>query len=208
MSVDISAKELAREDFCRLLSACYYQPGPEFAEEDVFGSLLGAAALIDPALEERARQMGRSFAELPLETVLLDYSRLFLGPFHIVAKPYGSIWMEGEKIAMGESTVAVLDLYREGGFDLDEDFREMPDHIAVELEFLYLLLFKQGEARRNDDAQELAKLNDLKSRFLEQHLGRWVAPFTDAVKAGAETVFYRTLAELTASFVQLEPQAR
>ena len=34
---------LAREDLCRFLAACYYQPGPEFAEEKVFDSMLAAA---------------------------------------------------------------------------------------------------------------------------------------------------------------------
>ena len=34
----------ARADLCRLLAACYYQPGPEFAEERVFDSMRVAAA--------------------------------------------------------------------------------------------------------------------------------------------------------------------
>ena len=37
-------KGAAREDLCRLLAACYYEPGPEFAEEKVFDSMLDAAS--------------------------------------------------------------------------------------------------------------------------------------------------------------------
>lgn len=46
----------------------------------------------------------------------------------------------------------------------------------------------------------------LKRQLLHNHLGRWVAPFTAAIKAAAETPFYQTLAELTARFVALELQ--
>lgn len=204
MSENISVEGLAREDFSRFLSACYYQPGLEFAEEEVFTALAQAAAAIDPVLAEKAQRLGKEFFELPLETLLLDYARLFLGPFHIQAKPYGSVWMEGEKVTMGDSTMAVLDLYREVGFELDEGFREVPDHIAAEMEFLYLLIFQQNEARRRGDAQGLAKLAEIKSRFLQHHLGQWVKPFTEAITTGAETPFYQTLAELTAAFVQRE----
>ena len=35
-------KGAAREILCRLLAACYYEPGPEFAEEKVFDSMLDA----------------------------------------------------------------------------------------------------------------------------------------------------------------------
>jgi TorA maturation chaperone TorD len=207
MQEQVLNKTLAKEDFCRLLSACYYQPGPEFAEEDVFGTLARTAALIDPAMEGKSRRLGEAFASEPADTLLLDYTRLFLGPFDILAKPYGSVWMEGEKVVMGDSTMAVLDLYREGGFELDENFREVPDHIAAELEFLYLLLFQENEARRSGNAEGVEKASNLRRRFLQNHLGRWVAPFTEAMNAGADTAFYKTLAELTELFVHTELDA-
>ena len=136
--------------------------------------------------------------------MLLDYTRLFLGPSHILAKPYGSIWLEDEKTVMGDSTLAALALYNEGGFDIDEEFLELPDHIAVELEFLYLLIFRENEARMQGNSDRLNSVTDLKRRFLSQHLGRWVGPFTTAVMDSAESDFYRQLAKLTKAFVNLE----
>ena len=41
-------------------------------------------------------------------------------------------------------------------------------------------------------------------RFLDEHLGRWVRPFTAAVSSGAQSAFYRELAELTDRFVRME----
>jgi len=77
------------------------------------------------------------------------------------------------------------------------------DHVAAELEFLYLLLFRESEARFRGDAEALAGIVALRGRFLNAHLGRWVGPFTAAVRAGAQTGFYRELAALTERFVRL-----
>jgi TorA maturation chaperone TorD len=194
----------AREDLCRYLAACYYQPGPEFAEEKVFDSMLDAATRIHPDLVAGARRLGEEFAAEGADKLLLDYTRLFLGPMHIIAKPYGSVWLERDKALMGDSAMAVQNLYREGGFDMDEEFHELPDHIAAELEFLYLLIYRENEAHRDGKPEALQAKTALRKRFLDEHLGRWIGPFTAAVREGAQTGYYRHLAELTDRFVRME----
>jgi TorA maturation chaperone TorD len=112
--------------------------------------------------------------------------------------------MGGESALMQDSTLAVLGLYEEGGFEIDENFRELPDHVAAELEFLYLLLFQENLAQRSGRSGELAATAGLRARFLRQHLGAWVGPFTAAMEAGAGTAFYRELAKLTDRLVRTE----
>jgi TorA maturation chaperone TorD len=195
---------IARENLSRLLAACYYEPGPEFAEEKVFDSMLDAATRIDPTLARHAQRLGADYAAESQDALLLDYTRLFLGPNHIIAKPYGSIWLEGQNTVMGDSTMAVQELYEQGGFDMREDFREVPDHIAVELEFLYLLIYRENEAQRNGETEALQSKTALRRRFLDEHLGRWIGPFASAVIAGAQSSYYGRLAELTVRFIDLE----
>lgn len=204
MDAEELKRGLAREDFARLLAACYYQPGAELGEEGVFTSLIAAAPLIDLTLAEQAVVLDQAFAAETKEELLLDYSRLFLGPFEILAKPYGSVWLEGEKIIMGESTMAVAALYQTAGFALADEFREAPDHVAAELEFLYLLIFRENEARRSADMEGLQQILRLKKKFLEHHLGQWIRPFAEAIQHGAQTGFYHRLALLTDAFVQIE----
>lgn len=194
----------AREDLCRFLSACFYEPGPEFAEENLFGSMLVAATRVHPDLAEPARKLGEAFAAQDLETLLVDYTRLFLGPMKALASPYGSSWLSAPAQTEDNPPLAVLDLYGAGGFDIDEEFMDLPDHVAVELEFLYLLTFKSNEARQAGQTDELLAAEQLERRFLSEHLGAWIGPFAAAVKAGAETEFYRQLAELTERFVRLK----
>jgi len=195
----------ARENLCRLLAASYYQPEPTLAKEGLFAGLKEAAASLDPDLAGDARRLEAAFAKEGAGELLLEYTRLFLGPVEAVARPYGSVWLTKEKTLMQESSMAVLELYREGGFDLAEDFRELPDHVSAELEFLYLLNFRENRARRDDDAS-LAGILALKRRFLEQHLGAWAPGFCSAVAEGSTSDFYRTLASMTERFVRLESE--
>jgi len=186
----------ARADFCRFLAACYYEPGPEFAEEKLFDSMAAAGGLVDPDLAAGARRLGEAFAAASLEELLVDYTRLFLGPVDALARPYGSVWLGPDKLTMQDSTMAVLALYDEGGFEIAEDFRELPDHVAAELEFLYVLLFRESRGGGDEVAA-------LKRRLLAEHIGRWAGSFTEAVKAGAQCAFYRELGDLTNRFVAM-----
>jgi TorA maturation chaperone TorD len=105
---------------------------------------------------------------------------------------------------MQDSTMAVTELYREGGFDVSDEFRDLPDHVAAELEFLYLLLFRSAQAAAVGDMEARTAATALRNRFLREHLGAWIEPFARAMRKGAETDFYRALADLTEAFVRRE----
>lgn len=163
---------LAEADFYRFLAACYYEPEAAFAEERLFDSLAATAARLDPGLAESARRLGEAFSSEKLEDLAVDHARLFIGPSPAYATPYGETWTDGTDVAA---------LYAGNGLEVDDLLHERPDHIAIELEFLYFLL-RQGKP----DA------------IVREHLRRWVPPFARAVQAGAQTRFYRELAALTA----------
>jgi TorA maturation chaperone TorD len=205
MTDNVSGITSAREDLCRLLSACYYELDPAFSEERVFDSMLAAAAVIDPDLAECARRLGQEFVAQDLETLLVDYARLFIiAPDQVRAMPYASFWLTDDQSMRHEATTTVLEMYEQGGFDVSDELHELPDHIAVELEFLYLLIFGQNQAQVSGAAEELAAANALHRRFAAEHMNAWIGAFATAVKAGAKTPFYRELAELTEKFVRME----
>lgn len=197
-------RHMASADVYRLLSACFYQPEEAFLEEDVFGQLKTSMAKVHPQAVPEIVALEAAFKGVGLDVLQLDYSRLFLGPFAILAKPYGSVYLDGDKVVMGDSTVNALTLYREGQFDIAEDFREMPDHIAVELEFLYLLTFQIGRVSEGAEKSDLLRL---KQKFLTEHLGKWVAPFAEAIRKGADTDFYRHLADIAERIVTQDSKA-
>jgi TorA maturation chaperone TorD len=194
----------ARADLCRLLAACYYQPEAALSQERVFEQMRQAAGTIGPSLAQAALPLGTAFSSCELEELLVDYTQLFLGPVQAPARPYGSVWLPSGAEPMQASTMAVSRLYEEGGFDVDDEFRDLPDHVAVELEFLYQLLFRGAQSQQKADADGVETARALRKRFLDEHLGRWVEPFTTAMRANARTDFYRCLADLTREFVREE----
>ena len=203
---DAKRRQYAKADVYRLLSACYYEPEEAFLEEDVFGQLEQALSVLDSERATEAHAMGAYFRETSHEDLRIDYTRLFLGPFNILSKPYGSVYLDGGNIVMGDSTMAVLALYREGGFHVAEAFNEIPDHVAVELEFLYLLNTRLGDGQL--EISERNRLAALERSLLDEHLGQWIIPFTEALKKGSCTDFYGKLADLTQRFIldaQREP---
>ena len=195
----------ARADLCRLLAACYYQPGPEFLEEDLFGSLRTAAAALDPRMAELAASMGAAFEANSLVDLQIDYTRLFMNPTGALAAPYESSWLGGkDPMLTQEITLSVLEAYKQGGYEVDAGFRDLPDHIAAELEFLYALIFREARAVASGNDAELRQAGDLRCRFVDLHLGRWIGPFAQALRDGGETPLYRPLADLTERFVESE----
>jgi TorA maturation chaperone TorD len=185
----------------RLLSACFYEPENCFLEENVFGQLREALQELPGDLAPLARQMDTSFRSTGKDKLLEDFSQLFMGPFEIPAKPYGSVYIEGEKVVMGDSTMKAKACYAEADFEVAENFKELPDHITVELEFLYLLSFRQAQAAVNADSSGLINNQRIEQSFLKNHLGRWVPDFCEQIRSHATTDYYRHLADLTEEFV-------
>ncbi|HSQ09756.1 MAG TPA: molecular chaperone TorD family protein [Burkholderiaceae bacterium] len=199
----------ARADLARLLSASYYEPGEEFAEEQLFASVREAASSIDPALGAVAQRLESAYAEADRQELLIDYVRLFHGPPRALAQPYASVWLSmTTQTVMEDSTVAVMELYREAGFEIAEDFRDLPDHVSVELECLYALLFREAQAGRDGQTDKQLGAKALRRRLLKEHLAGWLAQFAESVIAQAQTPFYRTLAELTRDYIDFERSAQ
>ena len=179
----------ARADLCRLLAACYYQPGPEFIEEDVFGSMQAAAAQLDDEMTTPAKALAQGFGAQSHEALLVDYTRLFLNPTGPLAAPYESFWLgEKDPSRLQEVTQAVIAIYGEGGFEISEDFRDLPDHIAAELEYLYTLIFNEARADASNDAAGKIKASELRQRFVAAHLGPAVTEILARMKLSAGDV--------------------
>ena len=147
--------------------------------------------------------MRKEFESLKdLEELKIDFARLFVGPYSLLAPPYGSIYLERERKIMGDSTLDLLETYRNAGVDLSDNFRDAPDHIAAELEFMYFLIFKEIQALENSDVDTTIDYLEKQRAFLREHLGAWVFDFADIIEKKAETDFYKNLARATRAFIE------
>lgn len=192
---------LARENAYRLLAACYYSPNQVLLEENCFQNLAAVLTELSTEASQAAAEAAALVAESNLQDLLVEHTRLFVGPFQLPAPPYGSVWLEQEKSLMGATTVKAANFYAACGLQLAEDGYQVPDQITVELEFISYLVFKQREAALAGNHEEADRQISLQKEFMETFLLPWLGPFTDAVMNDGEAPAYMALARCTKAFV-------
>ena len=190
-----------RLDAYRLLADGYYRP-----EQSLLDNLGKLATCMDRVCSDAGQYIKSMQVDIAgmkgAELLEIDYARLFVGPFNLLAPPYGSVYLEGERQVMGASTADVQMRYRAAGLDVDTGFKDAPDHVAAELEFMHFLIFKAMEAAGQGDADQVIACLTNQQSFLEIHLGAWIHEFADNVVKNAATSFYRNLARTTEIFIR------
>ena len=198
---DLLRREKARRDGYKNLAECYYLPDGNLIIK-LKGLERELGVLVSGALSYAVLMRSQLQDAKKLEKLKTDFARLFVGPYSLLAPPYGSVYLEGERKIMGDSTLDVQERYRKAGVELSDNFRDVPDHIAAELEFMYLLVFKEIQALENSDVDTTIDYFEKQRSFLSEHLGAWAFEFADSIEKEAETEFYKNLARVTKAFVR------
>ncbi|NIA07753.1 MAG: cytoplasmic chaperone TorD family protein [Actinobacteria bacterium] len=175
----------------KILAECFYSP------DDELMALLRDVSESPSAFVCRLADVAGEVTEP--DQLPVDHAKLFVGPYKLLAPPYGSVYLEDGRL-MGQSTIQVKNLYSEEG--LHFVLREAPDHVSVELEFMYLLISRTIEAANKSDCDEERCYRDKQRSFLAGHLGQWVPAFATKLEDAAQTNFYRTLGNVTRLFVE------
>jgi TorA maturation chaperone TorD len=142
-----------------------------------------------------------------LEELACEYSRLFIGPGKHISPhesvhhqldggDWGKLW--------GASTVAVQNFVKSAGMTYQEEFKGVPDHIAVEFEFMKQLTIQEKEAREGNDNEQLVYFLSIEKKFLHEHIGTWIPTFCDKVLEIVEHPFYKEIVLLTKAFIEFE----
>lgn len=193
-------KTLQRGDCFKLLAACFYEPDRQlFLEEEVGEKLEQLLDQLAPNCVTAARRMKNALKELGQETLSIDHATLFVGPFELIAAPYGSVYIERKRTVMGESTVNIAQYYQDAG--LSVDIKEPPDHIAIELEFMYYLCTKEAAAVSDEQFEDARKIREQQIAFYYSALKPWAEEFCEAIRAGTDNVFYINLADCLEHFL-------
>jgi TorA maturation chaperone TorD len=94
-------------------------------------------------------------------------------------------------LLLGDSALHLLALYQQCGLELEEEYRGIPDHLAMELEFLSFLY------QRATDKEV--------KRFIEDHLD-WITLLREKFKEFHSHPFYRSALEVLLLFVRKEKE--
>jgi len=158
-----------------------------------------------PGFEKELGRLQAAAGQGKLLTRLrLEYTRLFVGPYSLPTPPYESVYREPEPVVMGGSTLDVLKRYEEAGFRLASSFKDLPDHVAVELQFMALLCEEEAQAWEREDPTVALTLLRREEGFLRDHLARWVPSFCERVLSSTECSFYQAMASLARDYILLD----
>src|SRR3972149_4932733 len=78
----------------------------------------------------------------------------------------------------------VAGFYRALGLRVAANFRERPDHIATELEFMQVLALKEARALARRERAHAGICRRAQARFLREQLGRWLGAAAAQPPAG------------------------
>lgn len=191
-----------RADVYRYLSACFCLPQKElFSQENLLGRLRFALKETCSDALSFATEMEKAFQGSFEEDLRVEYARLFVGPYELHAPPYGSVYLDGEKRLIGTSTLEVVKFYEKAGLVIDQDLKEPPDHIALELEFMSYLLSREAESLEEKNQKAAAEVRNLTAQFFKKYLNPWIPPFCQKIREGSEHPFYIALANCLSTFV-------
>jgi TorA maturation chaperone TorD len=94
-------------------------------------------------------------------------------------------------LLMGDSALHLLAIYQQCGLELDGEYRGMPDHLVMELEFLSFLYQRATD-------------KEIK-RFIEDHLD-WIPLLREKFKEFRSHPFYRSALEVLLLFLRKEKE--
>lgn len=129
-----------------------------------------------------------------------DYARVFIGHgnnAYAAAYPFESVYTSEKRLLMQEARDEILEIYRQGGLQVDPNWHDPEDHIALELAYMQNMARRTREAlEAKDDGRALELLDDQRA-FLLRHLVSWTPMLVNDMRRLAQTDLYQGLALLT-----------
>lgn len=116
--------------------------------------------------------------------------------------PYETEYSSSNVFTKSQELADIAGFYR--AFGCSSDRRERPDHISAELEFMRLLCMMEAYADAQASQDRLEVTLAAQRKFMNDHLGRWIAYFCDQVAANTTNGFQRALGNLIRQFISKE----
>jgi DMSO reductase family type II enzyme chaperone len=207
-----SQQALARSRIYQLLSAAFLYPDEEFFSlmhqdsftEDLKGCSEFLAEGPKSGFLEKLEEGEEVFKVISLEELKTEYGRVF---GHSICRDYPSYETEYGPRHVFQQTQNLADLagfYRAFGLEVSQKQGERLDHIAVELEFMGFLAYKEYYASKNHGEDKAQICRDAQEKFLKENLGRWAPIFFKLLKKRVTKGFYYRIGAITDAFLSME----
>lgn len=136
-----------------------------------------------------------------------DFTRMFVGPFKLLAPPWESSYVRKDGLLFQGTTINVRHYYEKYGFIVSDFNIEADDHIGLELDFVYHLNELCLQMAESGDEENMKKLKQLlrdQDQFMQEHLLKFAGPFSQSVTEEANSKFYTGLAKVLQHYLLID----
>lgn len=194
--------KIKRAEITNLFSALFCQPDKGVTKNKItYETLINLLQEVNSDCVTDATKMQQSAEKYTIQELMVEYARLFIGPFKIPVPPYSSMYFP-EKTLMSEVTMWVMEMYKQAGLNFDTTIKDLPDHVVVETQFLYYLLFNQVNDYKTGKKEDANRYNELMHYFVNKHYRVWVPEFCNKIIENTNNSFYKSLARCFEKFVR------
>ncbi len=189
-----------------LMSQLYWGPTPELCtdltSQALVEEVMELAAVLGRESSQAAQDMlgylrGAENAEVLNDSLETAYISLFINDRGGAAAPlYQSCYDNPEGTLMGRPALMMQQRLEEAGIDLAARTSEPADHLAVELEYLFLLLER---AYLEDDPSLLTEARE----FTAKELLAWLEPLRRRIPGDESFRFYASATDLLVAMMRL-----
>lgn len=204
----------ARGDVYAFLGSAFLSPPTEQTLSALGGEdfLAGAAELFGAETLEPLRQYAGAAgqtAELQRQAQQ-EFMNLFKVPGGQYITPYESVFCDARDVGgrqvkgllMGQSAVNVRKWYKLAAVEISDDYKDLPDHIGLELNFLAHLCGKEQEFAAAGDQKRLTRAWEIERDFLAAHVVSWATPLRDKLYDKSQHAYFRTVMDLLVEFTK------
>lgn len=148
------------------------------ANGDLADSLRECLATIEPKFAEQGERWVALRDAGEDDELAIEYTRLFdTGSSGPPCPLYGGLYGGARMKTMEEA----VRFYNHFGLTLSEEQRELPDHLAMELEFLHYLTYREAETLQTGD--DAGPYQRAQRDFIQRHPGSWIPKLCHRLKA-------------------------
>lgn len=129
-----------------------------------------------------------------INEVKLDYGQLFFGPGEPKAMPWGSVYLSEQQLLNDDTTIKLMQFYKQFGIAFTLDFNQPIDHLAL----FYGVIVQLLEKLINDPNDKL--VTEVLMILLQQHMLPWSGRCLALAQEHAQTDFFKGIALLAIDF--------
>lgn len=131
-----------------------------------------------------------------------EYLKLFVAnPGGIPCPPYESAYLDQQRHAAGWIVAQLDQEYAVAGLCLSPGLHEMPDHAAVELEFMSFMCGQEADAWGREAVKEGVQALERQADFLDRHLTRWFPAWAQQVATADGEGIYSVVTATAQAFI-------